>query len=383
MTSKFETAVGSVKLDTPLLLASGYITETPEFFLKAKAFGCAAMVTRSLKQHVPQERSRIPVPRYVVEGNMMLNAEWGNERPWTEWRDYGVAAVKATGSPIIVSLSGRDIESCTTLIQAFDPLGVDAYEINISCSHSGALHGNLNVDVEHLRLVLTSVRKLTTTPIWIKLSYSSLLLQMAAEAERLGADAIVCTNSIGPGMIIDTTSGKPKLGIKGGAGGMTGPAIFPIALQCVYQLAETVKIPIVGVGGIASPDNVIQMLMAGASAVQLYTEPALKGPRVFKRIMRGLGLFLATRTEFNRITDTVGITHRHRQEHSFASPVPKVLEELCTGCRICADSCVFDALIMVPRPGQAPLAVIKDNCIACNACVGVCPPKFGAIVVEY
>ena len=83
---KLKTQVGDLKLQTPLLLASGYITETPEFFLRAQPYGCSGIVTRSLKQHVPAERSRITSPRYAVFGNdSMLNCEWGNERPWTDW----------------------------------------------------------------------------------------------------------------------------------------------------------------------------------------------------------------------------------------------------------------------------------------------------------
>ena len=122
-----KTQVGTLKLQTPLLLASGYITETPEFFLRALPYGCSGMVTRSLKQHVPPERSRIPVPRYAVFGqDNMLNCEWGNENPWTDWRDHGVRQVKETGCPVIISISGRDLDSCCYLIRAFDEIGVDA-----------------------------------------------------------------------------------------------------------------------------------------------------------------------------------------------------------------------------------------------------------------
>lgn len=379
-----KTQVGSVSLQTPLLLASGYITEMPEFFTRAQPYGCSGMVTRSLKQHVPPERSRITAPRYAVFGqDNMLNCEWGNEKPWTEWRDGGVRQVQDTGCPIIVSLSGRDLESCSHLIKAFDELGVDAYEINISCSHSGALHGNLNVDVLHLEQLMKKVRGVTNTPIWIKLSYSNLLLSMAQCAQKLGADAIVCTNSIGPGMLIDTKTAKPKLGIKGGGGGVTGKAIFPIALWCVHQLSQNLTIPVVGCGGIFTADDVVQMLMAGASAVQLYTAPALKGPIVFKRITAGLRMFLAKNPEYASIEDLVGLTLGKTSEHRFSSPRPVVIEEKCTGCGICVQSCAFDALTMIRRADRKPLAVIADNCISCNACVGVCPPKFDAIMASF
>ena len=378
------TQVGNVKLQTPLLLASGYITETPEFFLKARPYGCAGMVTRSLKQYVPPNRTLVPVPRYAVfNQNSMLNCEWGNEKPWTDWRDHGVSQVKHTTCPIVISLSGRDLDGCGNLIRIFDEISVDAYELNISCSHSGALHGNLNVDEFHLQQLMEKVRGITSTPIWIKLSYSNLLIPMARKAEELGADAIVCTNSIGPGMLIDTKTAKPKLGIQGGAGGVTGKAIFPIALWCVHQLFQTLKIPVVGCGGIFTADQVIQMLMAGASAVQLYTAPALKGPIVFKSIMAGLQSFFKRQPEYASVKDLIGLTFGKRHEHSFLSPTPIIIRERCTGCGICVDACAFNALTLISCPGKTKLAVITDNCISCNACVGVCPPKFEAIKASF
>lgn len=381
-----QTKVGNMQLETPLLLASGFITETPDFFLRAHSEGCAGMVTRSLKRHVPPERARVPAPRYAVfERDSMLNCEWGNERPWSDWCDGGAARVKDVGAPIIISLSGRDPEGCADLMREFDRAGaVDAFEVNVSCSHSGALHGNLNVDMEHLTTLMRVIRPATRTPLWIKLSYSTQLLPMAMVAEKLGADAIVCTNSIGPGMLIDIRTGRSEVGIKGGGGGLTGKAIFPIALWCVHQLAQTVQIPVVGCGGIYTADHVVQMMMAGAVAVQLYTAPALQGPRAFKRIATGLRRFLRERSaEYASLADLQGCTLTHTKDHTFSSPVPIVLEERCTGCGLCVDACAFDSLELIERTGGRPLAVISSSCISCNACVGVCPPKFGAIISKF
>lgn len=382
---KTEVTVGSVRFQTPLLLGSGYITETPDFFLRAKPEGCSGIVTRSLKEHVPPERSRIPAPRYAIhEQTSMLNCEWGNERPWREWLDYGAATVQLAGSPVIISLSGRDPEGCARLMQEFDRIGVDAFEVNVSCSHSGALHGNLNVDFEHLRHLMSVIRPATRSPLWIKLSYSPHLVGMGLLAEELGADAIVCTNSVGPGMLIDTRTSRPQVGMQGGGGGLSGQAIFPIALWCVHQLATAVRIPIVGVGGIATADHVVQMLMAGASAVQLYTAPALLGPRVFSKIMRQLREFMLTHPEYDgSVASLTGRTIPYTREHRFSAPVPRVLEERCTGCTVCVEACAFNAIDMVEREGGRPLAVINDACISCNACVGACPPKWGAIVPTF
>lgn len=375
-----QTKVGSVEFSTPLILASGYITETPFFFLKAKQFGCAGMVTRSLRKRVPYERSLTPVPRYaVIDGDTMLNCEWGNEQPWTYWYGSWAEQVKNSWSPLIISLSGRGIASCKLLIRKFDEIGISAYEINISCSHSGALHGNLNINKTHLCDILEAIRQLTTTPIWIKLAYSPFVVEMAQEAERLGANAIVCTNTIGPGLLIDIETSQPRLGIRGGAGGISGKAIFPIALECVYQISQHVHVPVIGVGGISAAEDVLQMFMAGATAVQLYTLPALKGPAVFEKIIQGLKDFLRRHPEYKTITDIIGISHQWRKNHNFYGLKPTVLAEKCRGCGSCYASCAFNAIRLERGKDNRITATINDNCISCNACVGVCPPEFNAI----
>lgn len=311
------TRVGSIHFANPLILASGNITETPRFFLKAKEFGCAAMVTRTLREHISSERLKIPHPHLVVvDSHIVLNCESVNRRPWVDWRNRWAQVVQDSGSPLIISLSGRDITSCRNLIYSFDELSVDAYEINISCPHSGILRGDLNIDIEHLHKLLNCIRGITKTPIWIKLSYSSLLIKMALEAEKLGADAIVCTNTIGPGLLLDIKTGKPKLGIKGGAGGVSGKAIFPIALWCVSQLSQSVRIPVIGVGGIYTAEDVIQMMMVGASAVQIYTRAVLGGPKIFKEIIDGLIKFLEEHPEFHRLSDIIDIFHKDNDYQS-------------------------------------------------------------------
>ena len=377
--------VGKLSFKTPLILASGYITETPAFYERSHHHGCAGMVTRSLKDIVTAERSRIPAPRYVVPNpSTMLNCEWGNENSWTQWRDEWLSRAKLIGGQIILSLSGRDPHMCARLIQAFEVFEPAAYEVNVSCSHSGVLHGNLNVDIQHVRNLLQVIRPLTNRPIWIKLSYSTLLLQMAKEAEECGADAIVCTNSIGPGLFLNPETGKPLLGTKEGVGGVTGNVIFPIALRCVYELYTHLTIPIVGVGGIYTGAEVCQMLMAGASAVQLYTRPALEGPRVFLKIRRELESYLQRHPELTNLSEIIGMAHQFNRENEFDSPAPHVYEERCTGCGICLQSCAFDAIRFERREGRrARVLVITENCIGCNACIGTCPPELNAIEARY
>lgn len=377
--------VGALSLESPLLLGSGYITETPEFYRRSRGFGCAGMVTRSLKDVVDPSRARIPAPRYAVPDlSTMLNCEWGNENPWTMWRDQWLREARSMGGHAVISLSGRDPAMCARMIDAFEPHEPSAYEINVSCSHSGALHGNLNVDIEHVSRLMAMVRPRTRRPIWIKLSYSTLLIAMAIAAERGGADAIVCTNSIGPGLLINPETGKPLLGTKQGVGGVTGSAILPIALRCVYDLYANLRIPVVGVGGVYTAGDVCQMLMAGARAVQLYTGPALQGPRMFLAIERGLVDYLKRHKDVPSLGHLVGAAHRFNKEHCFEAPPPAVLEEKCTGCGACIPSCAFDAMSFERREGRkARVLVVTEKCVGCNACIAACPPELGALQVTY
>lgn len=368
------TSVGVIQMETPLLLASGRITETPDFFFLAQPFGCAGMITRSLRENVPSERMNVPAPRYhIIDRETLLNCEWSNENHWSYWRNIWTDSVKKSGGNIIISLSGRDIESCIHLIKSFDEVGVDAYEINISCSHSGAIHGNLNTDMDWLKKILGGIRPITTTPIWIKLSYSHSLIEMARIAEALGADAIVCTNTIGPGLILDIESGKSVLGIEGGAGGVSGRAIFPIALRCVYELYNNVSIPIVGVGGISSTSDTIQMLMAGASAVQLYTAPSLIGPEVFKEIITGLNKYIDNHDQFKSLKDIVGFAHSHKNKHhQLVAPIPEWHHEKCTFCGNCLKACHFNAISIIDFNR---VEIDRSCCVSCTACVGMCPRR--------
>ena len=121
------------------------------------------------------------------------------------------------------------------------------------------------------------------------------------------------------------------------------------------------------------------MLMAGASAVQLYTAPALKGPIIFKQITSGLQKFFAENPEYSSVKNLIGLTINNANGHKFSSQHPIIIEERCTGCGVCVHACAFNALKLARRPYKTALAVIMDNCNSCNACVGVCPPKFNAI----
>jgi dihydroorotate dehydrogenase (NAD+) catalytic subunit len=173
------------------------------------------------------------------------------------------------GCPLIVSIAGSSVDDFVSLAGQLDArAGVDALELNISCPNvSGGVDFGTNPELCYE--VVQGVRKATDLPILAKLTPNvANIASIAQAAEAAGADALTLINTL-LGMAVDWRGQKPMLGNI--LGGLSGPAIKPVALRCVYQAAQAVQIPIIGVGGIATLDDVMEFLVTGASAIQLGT----------------------------------------------------------------------------------------------------------------
>lgn len=364
-----------IRFPNPLLLGSGGLGENASTLVRFLDAGAGGVVTRTTRGIVDDERKVFPSPHLFIESkrNYMLNAEWGNLAPWEYWIREGLPGLQEKGI-VIVSISGRDINDCVDLARKFDRLRLPLFEINISCSHAGSLYGRITDDANHVRALVSRLKKAVKTPIMLKLGWSPVLPEIAKIAADAGVDAIATTNSIGPGLDVRLEDGQPQLGIYGGAGGVTGRAIFPIALQCVHSVVEAVDVPVIGVGGISSYREVIKMLMVGARGVQIYTEAFLRGPIIFRRILADLTRFLAERG-YRSLEELRGLSRSYLQMPTNLRPlIPEVVGEKCTGCNVCTTVCTVDAISVNGK------AVIDPNaCIGCGACFHVCPPVYNAI----
>jgi dihydroorotate dehydrogenase (NAD+) catalytic subunit len=186
--------------------------------------------------------------------------------------DYFIANhwpyLKSTGADIVVSIAGKSHEDFVYLATRLAPLGLFAIELNVSCPNvTGGI--DFGTDAQACYNVVSGVRSVIDCPILTKLTPNvTSIAKIAKAAYEAGTDAVTCINTV-LGMSIDWRRRKPMLANT--VGGISGPAIKPVALRCVHQVASAVPVPIVGVGGIATIDDLMEFIVAGASAIQIGT----------------------------------------------------------------------------------------------------------------
>ena len=181
-------------------------------------------------------------------------------------------------------------------------------ELNVSCPHAaGGCGSSVGQDPQITAQVIKAVKKVTNNPVIVKLTPNVTdIVEIAEACQSAGCDALTLINSVGPGMRIDLETAQPILHNK--FGGLSGPAIKPIALRCVYEVYESIKLPIMGVGGIIDYKDVIEFLFAGASCVQIGTAVYYYGIDVFRDICIGLERYM-NRKGIESVSEMVGRAH--------------------------------------------------------------------------
>ncbi|KUG05544.1 dihydroorotate dehydrogenase, catalytic subunit [hydrocarbon metagenome] len=253
-------SVGGVELANHLILAAGVLGTTGSSLARMIRQGAGGVVTKSIG---PYPCEGHPGPCVVEVNGGLLNA-MGLPNPSRGFIDE---IAPLAGGPVIVSIYGGDPEEFRTVASWFSGIAA-AFELNLSCPHAAGYGAALGTDpllVEACTRAVSSIG----TPAWVKLTPNVTdITECGRAAERGGAAAIVAINTV-KAMRISTALRRPVLGNR--YGGLSGPAIFPVAVRCVYELYEACSIPIIGCGGISSSENVIEMMMAGAAAVEIGT----------------------------------------------------------------------------------------------------------------
>lgn len=262
----------------PIWLGSGPLGENIEDVREMLKSTAGIIIPRTTRLHYAPGRETNP-PRHQdinIKTGTMRNAEWTGA-PIEYWKPF--LKEMAESGRVVMSVSGTDIKGCVEVCQILEEFHFPLLEINISCPQTHDLTDYKKYRKNIKRVVHGIKDAGVTTPISLKLGHSERIVEMAQIAEAAGADAITAINSYGPILDFDATEDEPKFTLDSpdGKGGLSGKAIFRIALTDVAALAQHIKIPIIACGGVETAEDVIKLLMAGASAVQVYTAAHLKG----------------------------------------------------------------------------------------------------------
>ena len=293
-----------IELDNPVIPASGTFGFGYEF---AELYDINILGTFSFKGTTKEPRFGNPTPRIAETPMGMINAV-GLQNPGVEKviSEELVKLGKCFNKPVMANVSGFSVDEYTYTCEKIDKCPqVGWIEVNVSCPnvHGGGM--SFGTSPEAAAEVTRAVKAVTTKPIIIKLSPNVTdIVSIAKACEEAGADGISLINTL-LGMRISPRTRKPIIANK--MGGFSGPAIFPVAIRMVYQVSSAVKIPVVGMGGVSSAEDVVEMMMAGASAVEVGAQN-LVDPYACKKIIEDLPRVME-KYRIESLTDIIGAAH--------------------------------------------------------------------------
>ncbi|MFZ5649010.1 MAG: 4Fe-4S binding protein [Bacillota bacterium] len=354
--AKLSVNICGINFPNPVMPAAGPTSRDGEMCQAAARGGAGGIVTKTISV----KPADVPRPCMAEIKGGFLNTELWSELSKEQWLEKEYKMARETGLPVIVSLgyTAREIAELAPLVKPY----ADALEL------STHYVGN---DISPIVDALKAAKSAVDVPVFMKMSPHPNIQDIAKAVEGAGADGLVMINSFGPCMAIDIETGLPLMGSQSGYGWLSGAAIKPLAVRCVYDAAGVVKIPVFAVGGIGSGRDAVEMFMAGASAVQVCTAGILKGPGVYGKIVKELEDFLDSHG-YADIAGIKGLAHRKMADRAFrtSAVAPVVDNDLCSLCGICETSCVYNA---ISRSGE--LLIDGRKCFGCGLCVTRCPKK--------
>jgi len=280
--------IAGLKMRNPLMLASGILGETGASLNAVAEAGAGAVVTKSVGLE-PRPGHGNPTVAELDHG--LLNA-MGLPNPGID--EYGpeVRTALEAGVPVIGSVFGGTRDEFVEVAKKMEAHGVHALELNMSCPHAKGYGAEVGSDPENVREITSAVKAVVKVPVFVKLTPNTNDVVSLAKAVEAGhGDAVVAINTL-KGMAIDVEMRRPVLGNV--FGGYSGPGVRPVGVRCVYEIYKAVKIPTIGVGGIASGRDALEYILAGASAVQVGTAIWRGDKTVFPKITGEVQAYLST-----------------------------------------------------------------------------------------
>jgi dihydroorotate dehydrogenase (NAD+) catalytic subunit len=301
---KLSVQLDKIHLRNPTMLASGILGISQSIFERLYDENIGAVVTKSISVN---PMKGYPNPTIIpLGGGSYLNAV-GLSNP-------GVAAFSKELSenkniPIMISLVGSSEKEFSKMVKVFDSLKIIGYEINLSCPHVSKMGMELGDDPEAVNKIVRAVRINTNKPISVKVGVGSIdVVELARVAIEAGANIITAINTL-RAMSIDIETMMPVLSNL--IGGLSGNAIKPIGIRCVYEISKKLQVPVIGCGGVSSWEDVIEYMIAGASAVQIGSILGSSGPKIFTHITKDLKKYVEKKGLRN-ISELIGIAHKYQ-----------------------------------------------------------------------
>ncbi len=321
---------------------------------------------------------RISRVRGAIYG--FLNAELWSDLPPEQWLSkeipYARKVADKYGVPLIASIGYRPNE-----LAELGPKVVKAGAQAIEFSTHYLGHDYRPV-IESAK----ALREAVDVPIFPKLSPHIFgLSELVKELEKVPVDGIVAINTLGPTLHIDIETGKPLMGGPLGHGWLSGPCIKPLGVAIVAEIARHTKLPIIAVGGISRPEDVIEYVMVGASAVQVCTQVIIEGPKVFSRLVEGVTKWLKEHG-YTSLDDIRGKALKYLPTEAawYEAKPPVIDESKCVGCGYCYQVCDYGAIELVNvGSGKRVAKIDTSKCYGCGTCTTICPTRAIKFPHEY
>ncbi|MHC1575912.1 MAG: dihydroorotate dehydrogenase [Methanosarcinaceae archaeon] len=294
--------VTGLDLKNPTILAAGIMGTTGAAMIRMVKAGAGAVVTKSIG---PEPKIGHSNPSMIQLDCGYINAMGLPNPSYADFVDEIRVVKEAVDVPVIASIFGGDATEFVQVAEGLGSADPDAFELNVSCPHADGYGATIGSDPALVEDITHMVRNAVDVPVWVKLTPNVTdIVDIGKAAQRGGADAVVAINTV-RAMAIDVASGYPILGNR--FGGLSGAAIRPIAVKCIYDLYQALDIPIIGVGGVSTWQDSVELIMAGASAVQIGSA-VVDSPYVFRHVSNGIEHYLDEK-DHSGIEDIIGIAH--------------------------------------------------------------------------
>ena len=296
--------LADLRLSNPTVLASGILGYSGDSLIAVQENGAGAVITKSVGV---SPRPGYPNPTVVQAQGGLINAVGLPNPGINDYAEEITYAKSILEIPLIASIFGYTAEEYVLVSRKAVEAGADAVELNVSCPHVQYTGSEIGQNPQLLTDVVCKVKAAIQKPVIVKLSPNVTdVTEIAQAAEKAGADALTVINTV-RAMAIDAETQRPVL--SNVRGGLSGPAIKPIALRCVYDVYESVKVPVLGCGGIAHWHDAVEFFLAGSSAIQVGTAIAFEEPGLFQAINRGVTNYLK-RKGYKSVMEIVGLSHQ-------------------------------------------------------------------------